>query len=406
MYKKVLKNIKGDLNKREDFYTNLWKNSDKKHAIHDKLPHFIFSVENPIHPSKFKISHDQALALLKEKGYNAESMSGKYGEPEKSILVHNPPKLSYKHLNRFASALGQDSTIISDGYDHEMHYVNGPKAGKHHKGEGTVFHKEEPNDYYSTLEDGTHFTHGFNFDKLHSDSKFLKNMPGKMKKSENFIKNGKFLLKKAEDKEHKLASAGPGTKLIHYSPHEGLRQLHPDYHGVRRIGSEAKQGAPTHRMTFYYAEGVEPESVVTSGSKKKYVVDLGSKKLYDIAKDPHGLREKAYETAKKVADQRQINPGLVRDDEMKDAYHQEIKNAGFHGIYNSNLDDTMSHVVGMFSPMTPEAEHRLHPADFEKTSAKNYHAIDASKDHAQNFAEEHGHHNFEFLHNAKEKFGQ
>ena len=405
MYKKVFKNIQNDLKKREQFVNNLFKGSDKKpHGIHDKTPHFIFSAENAMHPANLEMSHDDALEFLKNKGYRAEGMDGKYGKEEKSIIVHNPPKTSLRHLNEFARNLGQDSSIVSDGYDHEMHYLNGSKAGKHHKGQGTVLHQDAPHDYYSTLEDGTHFSHGFDFDKLHSDSKMIKEPAGSMKKSEDLIKNGEYRLRKAESgPKHKLAMAGPGTKLVHYSPKQGLEQLHPDHHGVRGIGSEAKQGAPDHRMTFYYAEGVKPESLVTSGAKSKYVVDVGNKKLYDINKDPDGLREKAHGKAKDESKDRQINPGIVNKDDMKRHYHQHIKDAGYSGIYNSNLDDTMSHAVGMFDAMEPEAEHNIHQKDFKETSAKNHHQMDDHLNQAKSFAKETGHHNPKFLHNLRNK---
>jgi hypothetical protein len=406
MYKKVLKNIHSEIRKNESFLEKLLKNSDRKpHGIHDKIPHYIFSAENPLHPAKFSMSHDETLEFLKDKGYHAEEMSGKYGNEEKSIIIHNPPKHSFRHLNRLAQDLGQESSIISDGNEHEMHYLNGRYAGQHHKGQGTILHDEAPEDYYSTLNDGTHFSHGFDFEKRHKDSDFLKEVPGKIKKSEQLIINGKYRLAKAESgPKHKLALASPGTKLIHYSPKENLEELHPDHHGVRRIGSEAKQGAPTHRMTFYYAEGVQPESLVTSGSKSKYVVELGNKKLYDIAKDPHGLRDIARQKTEAIASNRQINRGIVRPDEMRDTYHKEIKDAGFHGIYNSSLDDTMSHAVGMFEPMKPIAEHKIHPNDFKETSAKDHHALDKEKQQAQTFAQETGHHNHEFLHNLANSF--
>lgn len=407
MYKKVFKNIHSDLKKKEEYVNNLFKADKKPHGIHDKIPHFIFSAENAMHPANIEMSHDDALEFLKNKGYDAEPMSGKYGKEEKSIIIHNPPKSSLRHLNEFAGNLGQDSAIVSDGYNHEMHYLNGKKAGKHHKGQGTVLHQDPPHDYYSTLEDGTHFSHGFDFDKLHSDSKMIKQPAGSLKKSEDLIKNGMYRLRKAEDgPKHKLALAGPGTKLIHYSPQQGLDELHPDHHGVRKIGSEAKQGAPDHRMTFYYAEGVEPESLVTGGSKSKYVVDVGNKKLYDIAKDPEGLREKARNKAKEEAEGRQINRGLVNQEDMKRHYHQHIKDAGYHGIYNSSLDNTMSHAVGMFEPMKPEAEHNIHPKDFKETSAKNHHAMDDHLNQAKSFAKEAGHHNPKFLHNLVNKLGE
>lgn len=399
MYKKVFKNLK--LQKKETEVIDLWK-KEEDHAIHGKLPHFMFSAENPLHPTQSSMTHEEVLGLLKDKGYKAEEMKGKYGDEERSIIVHNPPQNSFRHLNNLAASLGQDSSIISDGHKHEMHYLNGPKAGRHHKGEGTVFHKDQPEDYYSTLSDGSHFTHNFDFENTHQDSEFLKEPEGSLKKSELFIKNGVFNLKKSEKIPHKLDSAGAGTKLIHFSPQEGLEEIHPDHHGVRKIGSEVKQGVPSNKMSFYYAEGVKPESVVTSGSKHKYVVDLGDKKIYDIAKDSDGLHGQVMEKLQAEADQRQINRGVVNPQERRKAFHSAIRDAGYHGIYNSNLDDTMSNVVGMFEPMKPESSHRMHPNDHKETSAKNHHEIDERKKQAKQFASEEGHHSHKFLHNLSE----
>ena len=410
MYKKTLKNIKNNIKKKEQLCLDLFKNSEKKpHGIHDKIPHYIFSAENAMHPAKLTMSHEDTLSFLNEKGYNAESMDGKYGEKEKSIIVHNPPKHSLRHLHDFARNMGQDSSIVSDGHNHEMHYLNGDKAGKHHKGKGTVQHQTEPHDYYSTLEDGTHFSHGFDFESLHTESDMIKVPAGSMKKSEVMFKKGIYSLKKAESgPKHKLAMAGAGTKLIHFSPKEGLEELNPDHHGSiggkKGTGAEVRQGVPEHRMTFYYAEGVKPESKVTTGSKSKYVVDVGSRKLYDINKDTEGLREKAYNKAKEEANNKQVNRGIVHNDAMKRHYHQHIKDAGYHGIYNSGLDNTMSHAVGMFEPMKPEAEYRIHPNDFKETSSKNHHAMEDHLNQAKSFSEETGHHNPDFLHNLRNNF--
>jgi len=404
MYKNIYKNIKINLNNQNISTSNLFK-GEGNHGIHDKKPHFIFSAEQPYHEAKLKMSHEETVDFLNKKEYNAESMDGKYGGPEKSIIVHNPPQNSFRHLNKLAGAMGQDSAIISDGYNHEMHYLNGPKAGKHHKGEGTLFHEREPSDFYSTLSDGTHFTHNLDSDTLHTDSKFLKDIPGKLKKSENYIINNHFNLKKAEDgPKHKLAMAGPGTKLIHYSKKSGLQSLDPEFAGTGVKGEDTKQGKPKHPTTWYYTEGVEPESIVTSGAKHKYVADLGSKKLYDIGKDPNRLYSQAKDKAQEEVDMRTKAKGwtgkrMANGDDIHNHYYQSIKNAGFHGVYHSGLDNTMSHAVGMFESMKPEAEHNIHENDFTKTSAKNYHDIDAQKKEAQSFAKENGHHNHEFLHN-------
>lgn len=390
MYKKVYRVISNDIKKQEkeeEINTSLSKKGEPY-----RQSHIILSADQPYHPTETNMDHDSVKAMLEGKGYDVESMKGKYGGLERSLLIKNPPKHSHKHFYELARKLGQDSLIFSNGYDHELHYVNGDKAGKHLKGQGTTIHNQEPEDFYSTLEDGTHFTHLMG-DDLHTQSKFVK-PPKKMQKSEG---SSFYLCKNEDDSEHPLDNPSPNLNLIHYSPEQGLKSIEPKFHGVRKIGSEAKQGAPTHKLAFFYAEGAKPESLVTTGVKSKYVTNLGNRKIYDIAKD----KDKLWSKAKSLADQRQINPGVVD----KDDFHQAIKDAGYHGIYNSGLDkDTMGMVVGMFHPTDVNEEHEMHPKDFDEASSKNHHDEQKSMSSAQSHANVYGHHNPEFLHNLKESF--
>jgi predicted RNA binding protein YcfA (HicA-like mRNA interferase family) len=129
--------------------------------------HFLFSAENPMHPHKneMKMDHKQALKHLKEKGFNAHEVKGHYGSPETSIMVHNVSPKQSEHLHELASKLGQDSSIYSNNGKHEMRFHHGENKDKKVHGEGTVWHKEKPKDFYTTLPNGEHFTHNFNFDK-------------------------------------------------------------------------------------------------------------------------------------------------------------------------------------------------------------------------------------------------
>ena len=380
MYKKVLKTLK-----KANSYNNLYKSiTDKSNSVLNRQPHFIFSVENPRADQKYKMTHNQALEMLKNKGYNAESIKGKYGDEENSIIVHNPPKSSIRHFQQFAKDMGQESSIVSENGKHEMHFHHGPNAGKHIKGEGTQFHKDQPEDYYSTLEDGTHFSHHFDFGNYHqpSKSKFFTPRSEKMQKSESNRIIKKYPTISKNQSSHPLHNPDPQMNLIHYSP-EKQNYIDPEYHGVRRIGSEAKQGKPDHPMAFYYLEGVEPENIVTSGSKYKHVVPLGGKRIYDIGTDPDKLGQTAHDAAMEESQKRQVNRGIVRPDEFKKHYHQAIKDAGYHGIFNSSLPtDTMSHVVGLFYGEKPQSVHRLHPNDFKETSAYDHHEHDRKVEEA------------------------
>jgi hypothetical protein len=368
MYKKVLKTI--DI--KNDLYKSITK---KSNSVLNKQLHFIFSVENPRFQKKFNLTHDQAIEMLQNKGYHAESIKDKYGDEKNSIIVHNPPKHSIKYFQQFAKDMGQESSITSENGFHEMHFHHGENANRHLKGEGTQFHKEAPADYYRSLEDGTHFSHHFDFDNFHkaNKSKFQNNKEEPIKKSERFKKYPNILKNQSK---HPLHNPESSMKLIHYSPQK-QDYINPKYHGVSKIGTEAKQGQPDHPISFYYLEGVEPESIVTTGSKYKHIVSLGNKKVYDIGTDPDKLGQKAHNTAMEEANNRQVNRGIVRPDEFKKHYHKAIKDAGYHGIFNSSLPtDTMSHVVGLFTTEQPDSVHELHQNDYKETSAYDHHEHD------------------------------
>ena len=398
-YKKVLQNIQVDRQAKKDYHESLYKSMTKKpHSVHDRQPHFIFSAEQPYHPTKYSMTHEEAMDFLDVRGYNAEEITGKYGGHEKSILVHNPPKHAVKHLQKLASDLGQDSSIVSDGYNHEMHFHHGDSAGKHIKGQGSNFHKLEPEDNYSTLDDGTHFTHNFNWDEQHGSRDSMNpERPSKMQKSDRI--RVRPYIRKNEGESHPLDNAGANTKLVHYSPKQGLTSLDSSRQGSRIKDAGSVQGAPQHSMNFFYLEGTKPESIVTSGAKSKYVTSVGDKKLYDRGRDIEGIGASVHKDLKEQAMKRQVNPGLVNNEEYNVALHGKLKDMGYHGIYNSKMDETMKNVVGLFGNTELESEHNIHPNDHKEVSAVDHHATEESKTKAKAFANEEGHHSHKFLHN-------
>jgi hypothetical protein len=129
-------------------------------------PHALMSAENPLFPQTKSMSNQEAVQYLRNSGEDAHSTIGSYGRPENSLIVYRPknPKL----IEDLSRDLGQESVIHSDGSTHQMLMVNGPNAGKHHPGQGTEWHAEKPQDYYTILPDGRIFTHNFDFNQLHS----------------------------------------------------------------------------------------------------------------------------------------------------------------------------------------------------------------------------------------------
>ncbi len=369
MYKKIFKSIQ-ESSALQKVFDGLWKSEDN--AVLARKPHFIFSAENPMYPENhvYNLKHEEVVSLLKKKGYQVEEVKGHYGgHPERSIIVHNTTKHAVRHLHNLAKKLGQESSIASDGYNHEMHMHGGPNAGLHFKGQGTAIHKRKPDDYYTQMNDGTTFSHHFNFDEAHEkhSSAFAPEKLSTKKSEVDFIKS---------EPNHPMIGAGPHTKLIHFSPTSGLKTIDPHYQGNRIKDASSKRGKPMHPVSFFYMEGAKPEALVTNGSVSKYVARLGHSKIYDLGTDPDGIRHQLHEAAKN----RQVNPGTFTRDELDEA----IKAKGYHGIYNSaHESEDMRKVVGMYHKVDVEKEHPFHPRDAELATDQAYeqhHSITKNED--------------------------
>lgn len=129
-----------------------------KHLLLD--PHIIFSVENPKYEAKKQYNHEATLkALASLPGNKPISMKGHYGAPENSIFVSNPSDEQRELIRHITKTGGQESYLSSDGFTHKLVHTNGPQEGSIVMGQGTEFHEQQPEDYYSVFPDGTIFTH-------------------------------------------------------------------------------------------------------------------------------------------------------------------------------------------------------------------------------------------------------
>lgn len=149
-----------------------------------------------------------------------------------------------------------------------------------------------------------------------------------------------FVLGKNDEKDR--------INLVHFSKHPDLQELDPNYMGTGTHSPETKHGVPSTRRTFYYREGEGAyEPSVTGSARHKYKTSIPKDhKLHNIAEDTGGI----YKKLKSEAMKRQVNPGMVTSEEYIDA----IKDAGFHGYYNSG-HSRLPHVVALFhkQPVKP-----------------------------------------------------
>jgi len=143
-------------------------NQIKKHRESIEGSHFLLPTENPKFPDKKTLSmdHEAVLKNLQGAGYEATTVESHHGVPEKTVLIKGVTPEHAEKLHGLASRLGQDSSIYSDGQNHEMKFHHGEHAGKSVKGSGTVHHLNKPDDFFTTLPGGVHhFTHNFDFSK-------------------------------------------------------------------------------------------------------------------------------------------------------------------------------------------------------------------------------------------------
>jgi len=148
-------------------------------------------------------------------------------------------------------------------------------------------------------------------------------------------------------------AAGRPSELDHYSPRQGLKHIDPKYKGTGvDSGGRAANRAQGHQYSFFYRAGSEPEHVVTSGSNSKYVVDMPEdSKLYDLASDPAGI-------IGSLRNKGNVNPGMVDMDQV----HGAIKEAGYHGFFNS-AHPHLANVVALYQASPVKREEPVRKAE-------------------------------------------
>jgi hypothetical protein len=142
--------------------------ADHKEKI--RGPHFIFSVDNALHPqnNEVKMNHDQILSHLFNAGYDAHEIKSHYGKPSKSIIIYQIDTKQAEELHKLASRLGQGHSIYSDGTASEMRFHHGAYANRAHYANDTDYWADAPQDGYHTLPgNACHFDHKFDYKSHH-----------------------------------------------------------------------------------------------------------------------------------------------------------------------------------------------------------------------------------------------
>ena len=126
----------------------------------------MMSGENPLFHAHVDASHENLVKTLTAMGLKHDQTHGRYGDPERSVIIHNPREDQMKTLGKL---FGQESVIHSSGGKHKLIYTNGPHEGKFR---GTVpgqapheWFDQPPEDYYTHLPGAGHFRINFDFNQ-------------------------------------------------------------------------------------------------------------------------------------------------------------------------------------------------------------------------------------------------
>lgn len=136
------------------------------HPIFNGSPWGAMSGEAPRFPAEEQPTHENLVNHLRQRGVKFEETHGRYGDPERSVLIYNPTR---ELMSELGKKFGQESVVYSNGGKHELLYTNGEHEGKSRLtspgNEPITWHDEAPDDYYSHLPNHGYFTVNFDFDR-------------------------------------------------------------------------------------------------------------------------------------------------------------------------------------------------------------------------------------------------
>jgi hypothetical protein len=125
----------------------------------------IITGQNPMFPSKYRGENRGLADRLNHMGLRWSEVSGKYGKPETSLIVHGPTREQMFNLGK---EFGQESVVHGEGGKHTLLYTNGPNEGQYHEAHPHIYISHtEPSDNFTRIPGKGHLTMHFDFDKLH-----------------------------------------------------------------------------------------------------------------------------------------------------------------------------------------------------------------------------------------------
>lgn len=138
-----------------------------KHPIFSGSTFGLLSGEKPLFTPQVKGGHEALGGALQQMGLHYEETHGKYKQPERSYIVHNP---SLEQMQQLGKMFGQESVVHSQNGQHRLVYTNGPDEGTYHQAhvQNPIEHFEQPPpDFYSAIPGSGYFRINFDFNQSH-----------------------------------------------------------------------------------------------------------------------------------------------------------------------------------------------------------------------------------------------
>jgi hypothetical protein len=144
------------------------KTEPKEHPIFAGGTFGLMSGEKPMKgATTVDGGHDALGHVLNQMGLHAEPTGGRYEEPERSYIIHNP---TVDQMQRLGRMFGQESVIHSENGVHKLIYTNGEKTGKfvqNQPEEPITRFETAPEDFFTHVPGHGHFRINFNWNQLH-----------------------------------------------------------------------------------------------------------------------------------------------------------------------------------------------------------------------------------------------
>jgi hypothetical protein len=123
------------------------------------------SGEKPLFTAQVEPTHENLVKVLKGMGLHHEETHGRYGGPERSVVVHKP---TVEQMQTLGKLFGQESVVHSSAGQHLLVYTNGPHEGKAHRvslaGAPHELFADPPPDNYTYLPGHGYFRINFDMD--------------------------------------------------------------------------------------------------------------------------------------------------------------------------------------------------------------------------------------------------